>query len=167
MDTRRIFCQYPGDPTGRGRYMHVSQLRYRPCAYAIIFDEAERVLMVCAPVLRVRWNLPGGGVNQGETLIEGLRREVMEETGLEVEVGPLVLVQDQFYIMATGWPVQAVRHFYLARPSGGKLNPNGNGFDSGVVDYIDLNKIPVYELHDMEDLYPIIDRARALLPTFS
>ena len=39
-----------------------------------------------------KWSIPGGAVELGETLKEGLLREIMEETGLEVEIGGMVEV---------------------------------------------------------------------------
>ena len=38
------------------------------------------------------WGLPGGMLELGETLAEGAHREVMEECGVEIEIGPLVAV---------------------------------------------------------------------------
>jgi 8-oxo-dGTP diphosphatase len=42
-----------------------------------------------------RWSLPGGALEVGETLAEGLAREMKEETGLDVDVGPAVDVFDR------------------------------------------------------------------------
>jgi len=39
-----------------------------------------------------KWSIPGGAVELGETLKEGVLREVKEETGLEVEIGGMVEV---------------------------------------------------------------------------
>ena len=63
---------------------------------AVIVD-AGRVLLIKRgqPPLQGRWSLPGGVVEVGETLQEALVREVREETGFEVEVGPVVEVLER------------------------------------------------------------------------
>ena len=38
------------------------------------------------PPLKGQWSIPGGGLQVGETIAEGIRRELKEETGMEVEV---------------------------------------------------------------------------------
>jgi ADP-ribose pyrophosphatase YjhB (NUDIX family) len=65
---------------------------------AVILDrDAKRVLLIkrAREPARGRWSLPGGLVDVGESLEEALRREVLEETGLQVRVGPLVEVLDR------------------------------------------------------------------------
>lgn len=39
------------------------------------------------------WCLPGGGLDDGEALIDGVKREMVEETGVEARVGDLLYVQ--------------------------------------------------------------------------
>ena len=54
-------------------------------AFAIIFDGRDEALLCLREDLNI-WNLPGGGVGQGESPWEAVVREVEEETGLEVRV---------------------------------------------------------------------------------
>ena len=61
---------------------------------ALVLDPADRVLLVrfVNPENGDEfWATPGGGLNPGEQLEDGLRRELREETGLEdAEIGPVV-----------------------------------------------------------------------------
>lgn len=61
---------------------------YRVSVCAIIFA-GNRVLLAHRRDIDW-WNLPGGGMEAGETVEQAIRREVLEETGLEVEVERLV-----------------------------------------------------------------------------
>ena len=65
-----------------------SPASFRIAASALIFD-GERVLLAHRRDIDW-WNLPGGGMEVGETVDEALLREVTEETGLEVEIEQLV-----------------------------------------------------------------------------
>jgi mutator protein MutT len=70
---------------------------------AVILDD-DRVLLVKRgqEPLKGAWSLPGGVVEIGETLDAALAREVLEETGLSVEVGPVVEVLDRVQFDAGG-----------------------------------------------------------------
>src|SRR5437588_1161753 len=65
-----------------------SSARFRVAVSALIFDDG-RILLAHRRDINW-WNLPGGGMEVGETVDEALRREVREETGLVVEIERLV-----------------------------------------------------------------------------
>ncbi|MFC7343170.1 NUDIX hydrolase [Saccharopolyspora griseoalba] len=62
------------------------------CIGALVFDPRGRLLLVkrANEPGRGQWSLPGGRVEQGEGDHSAVRREVFEETGLDVTVGDLV-----------------------------------------------------------------------------
>ena len=62
---------------------------FRIGVFALIFDDQGRILLGRRRDIDW-WNLPGGGMEKGETVDETLHREVLEETTLEVEVERLV-----------------------------------------------------------------------------
>lgn len=59
--------------------------RQRIAAYALVVDDRDRVLLVLGgPADNDMWFLPGGGVDFGEHPEDGVRREMIEETGQAV-----------------------------------------------------------------------------------
>jgi 8-oxo-dGTP diphosphatase len=90
---------------------------------AVIIEEGRVVLIKRRyEPLAGQWSLPGGTLEVGETLEAGVAREMLEETGLEVEVGPVIDVFDRILFDAD----RKVRyHFvlvdYLCHPRGGTL----------------------------------------------
>jgi len=114
---------------------------------AIVTDEGGVVLVRRThEPLRGRWTLPGGVLELGETLQAGVAREVLEETGLKVEVGPIVHAVDHIVTDAKG---KTEYHFviadYLCRPCGGSLEARTDVDAVAVADPADLER---YDLND-------------------
>ncbi|MFW1736406.1 NUDIX hydrolase [Acinetobacter sp. ULE_I001] len=59
---------------------------YRLSSHAVIFNENRQVLLLKATYADCAWGLPGGGLDQGETVHEALIRECQEELGCEVSI---------------------------------------------------------------------------------
>ena len=99
---------------------------------AVIID-GDRVVLVrrAHEPLKGEWSLPGGAVELGETLAEAIVREVREETGLDVCVGPIVEILDRVHRAADG---RIDYHFvlldYLCTVTGGTLTHASDAADA-------------------------------------
>lgn len=65
--------------------------RVRAAAGVLFFDTADRVLLV-KPVYKPDWEIPGGMVEKDESPRDACLREVTEELGIELPIGPLLAV---------------------------------------------------------------------------
>ncbi|MEE8471347.1 MAG: NUDIX domain-containing protein [Dehalococcoidia bacterium] len=119
---------------------------------AVIQDENERVLLVKHRPEREgfwkgKWICPGGKLEFGESIQNGIRREVKEETNLEVKLtGPLVPFER--IVESEGQTELHVIYIdYSADVSGGDLKP---GSDVGEARWVRREDIPSIweELHE-------------------
>jgi len=110
---------------------------------AVITDEKKRVLLVKhhparGGFWRGKWICPGGKLEVGETIEDGIRREVKEETGLDVELtAPLVpferIVESQGEV-----ELHVIYIDYLAEKTGGEVRPTS---DVGEARWVPLDGI--------------------------
>jgi 8-oxo-dGTP diphosphatase len=105
----------------------------------IVMDEKIVLIKRRFEPLAGQWSLPGGSLEVGETLEAGVAREMLEETGLHVDVGPVVDVFDRILLDGD----HKVRyHFvlidYLCTPRGGQLRAASDVADVALVAPDDL-----------------------------
>ena len=81
------------------------ECRDRPSAYGVALREGLIALVfVTLPDREPFFDLPGGGIDPGESETDALIREFGEETGLVVRTGRLITRADQFMISADNEP---------------------------------------------------------------
>ncbi|MDI6507767.1 NUDIX hydrolase [Bacillus wiedmannii] len=104
-----------------------------------ILIEDEKVLLVKQKVANRNWSLPGGRVENGETLEEAMIREMREETGLEVKIKNLLYVCDK----PDASPSLLHITFLLERIEGEITLPS-NEFDYNPIQ--DVQMVPIKDL---------------------
>jgi 8-oxo-dGTP diphosphatase len=102
-----------------------------------------------------QWSIPGGAVEAGETLEDCITREMAEETGFRVQVGPVIEVLDRIIRDDEG---RILYHFvlidYLCWPIGGELQAGSDVAEAVLAEPCELAQ---YEL--TEKATSVIERA--------
>ena len=119
---------------------------------AVIEDEGGRILLVKHVPERGgfwqgKWICPGGELESGETIEEGIKREAMEETQLEIDLVTPLPPFDTIVRSNGEVSLHVIYIDYLARVTGGRLKV---GDDVGEAMWVEKKDIPEIweELHD-------------------
>jgi 8-oxo-dGTP pyrophosphatase MutT (NUDIX family) len=104
------------------KYVPAESLIQRPSVYGIVLHEGK-ILLGKARTTQ-KYVLPGGGIEKGEAVDAALKREVWEETGVEVEIGEFLHYEtDLFYYDPLDMAFHGFLFFYACQPLSLALNP--------------------------------------------
>ncbi|MDE0020179.1 MAG: NUDIX hydrolase [Candidatus Poribacteria bacterium] len=136
----------------------VTHPRHIVAVSALILDPNGRILLIKSP--RRGWEFPGGQVEEGENLIEALKREIKEEAGVEAEVGQLAGVYSNIK------PPAKVIFGFLAEYASGELSTSDESLETRwfdreealsqianpavrdrLIDMLDFGGAPVYRVY--------------------
>lgn len=139
----------------------VEKLVFRPSVYGIIIEDGK-------VLLSPQWDgydIPGGGVEQGETLEEALLREVKEETGLIVKKDRIIACEQSFFKhhhYEDTYYNSILMYFLCTNPEGEISIEGFDELEKGYAkkaEWIDIDKIAELKFYNPIDNLAVIQKA--------
>jgi 8-oxo-dGTP diphosphatase len=139
----------------------VNQLKWRPSVYGIVLKDESVLLSKQFD----GYDLPGGGLDLGESPEAGVIREVKEETGVDVQNPKLVGLENSFFQSshAEDASYQSLLLYFVCDFLGGQLSKEG--FDeyekqyADMAEWVPLNGVDKLNLASTVDYRPYIKKA--------
>ena len=90
--------------------------RHRPGVYGVILH-GDDIMLTHQALPESEVQLPGGGIDEGESAIQALHRECLEETGWKIQIDRRLGAYQRFtYMPEYEFWAQKICHIYLCRP---------------------------------------------------
>jgi len=115
---------------------------------AIIFDDSREKVLLTRRADNGKWCLPGGHMEAGESTTEACAREVLEETGLTVNVGRLIGVYASPHRIteyADGNKFQSVVMCFQAEAISGELTISDETTEFGYYNVTEMQKLDLLD----------------------
>lgn len=132
---------------------------FRPSAYGLITQQGKILTLTNKSNGKI-W-FPGGGIEVGEKIEDGLCREIKEETGIDVEIQKLIFAKENFfYYQPLDEAYHAFLFFYLCKPLSINLisDQDVNDLESKKPRWKNIIEIKKTDISDLEDdLFKIIN----------
>ena len=122
---------------------------FRLTSGAVVLNEQNEILLKKDPIRG--WELPGGMVEQGESIDDAVIREVKEETGLDIELV-------QFCGVSQEMNKNICNFWWIGKPVKGELTTSSESLEIGFFKREDALKL-ITNVSFKEELLKILDNA--------
>jgi 8-oxo-dGTP diphosphatase len=135
--------------------------------YGILLDEKQRVL-VTDEIIHGKHitKFPGGGLEFGEGTIDAIKREMMEETGMKVEVLSHFYTTDFFQVSAFNPHSQVISIYYMIESQNLEslqIKNKPYDFDEEKEEAISFRLIPISTISEEQFTFPIDKKVAGML----
>ena len=133
---------------GRQVEVPLNKFIFRPSVYAVL--EKNRKILLVRHRRSGEYVFPGGGIEIGEPMLEALKRELLEEAGIEIEILSFFhFMEHFFYVDSQDQGYHSLMFFYKARSISNaarsyEARPNNDPEEVIWVDMVDLRREDFY-----------------------